>query len=230
MMAPLMNYSVREFRHITNRFLHARGAQRHMVNPVRDVLTFAQARGFDALTELERTQYQIAGFEGQIQLRSASTWTADGQAAYYVAPTIVDLLVLRSSEDVASVTIENVSGPAVFRSLDEYAQVRGLHLEVTAVDDDSVTLAYRAVPRPMTSAPVEAEGPAVRDALKNGFNADIEQFWRMFYASDQALTPDSEVSRNHAGSQIYDEHGNVIGEFDEESYTYIRSYADEVAG
>lgn len=70
----------------------------------------------------------------------------------------------------------------------------------------------------------------MRDALLNGFNADTEQFWRMFYASDQALTPDSEVSRNHAGTQIYDENGNVVGESDEESYTYIRSYAGEMVG
>lgn len=229
-MTALMNYSVREFRHITNRFLHARGAQRHMVNPVRDVLTFAQARGFDALTELERTQYQIDRFDGRIEFRDPSTWSADGQSAYYVAPTITDLMILRAGEENASITIENIDGAAIFGSLDEYAQVRGLYLEVTAVDDDSVTLAYRAVPRPAAEAPLEAEGPAVRDALKRGFDADTEQFWRMFYASDQALTPDSEVSRNHAGSQIYDEHGNVIGEFDEESYTYIRSYADEVAG
>lgn len=229
-MPTQMNYSVREFRHIANRFLHARGAARHMVNPVRDVLTFAQARGFDALTELERTQDRIGGFDARIEIRGGAPWSAHGQSAYYVAPTVVDLLIVRSAPEAAVVTIDDIRGGEIFRQLDEYAQVRGLGLNVASVDDSSVTLSFHSTARAASLAPLDAEGPAMRDALLNGFNADTEQFWRMFYASDQALTPDSEVSRNHAGTQIYDENGNVVGESDEESYTYIRSYAGEMVG
>lgn len=229
-MTPQMNYSVREFRHIVNRFLHARGALRHMVNPVRDVLTFAAARGYDALTELERTQGRIAGFDARVEMLDAAAWSAHGQSAYYVAPTIVDLLIVRSTPQEALVTIDDIRGGEIFHQLDEYAEVRGLKLRTVNVDDNSVTLGFQSAPRVASPVPLEAEGPAVRDALVNGFDADTDQFWRMFYASDQALTPDSDVSRNHAGSQIYDEHGNVVGESDEESYSYIRSYTDEMIG
>lgn len=199
-----------------------------MVNPVRDVLTFAQAQGFDTLTELERTKDEIARFDGRVQ--RAQTWSAGGQAAYYVAPTIVDLLILQADVNGATQRIDDVNGGNIFHALREYAHVRGLGISVADVEDHSVTLAYRPRAWVATETPLDAEGPAIRDALRSGFDADTDQFWRMFYASDQALTPDSEVSRNHAGSQIYDEHGNVIGEFDEEDYGYIRSYVDEVAG
>lgn len=226
-MSAHMNYSVREFRHIANRFLHARGALRHMVNPVRDVLTFAQARGFDALTELERTQDAIASFDGRVH--TDSIWSASGQSGYYVAPTIIDLLVLQSGPQESVVQVHDLRGGEVFHALDDYAAVRGLHLGVVALNQASVTLAYRTDPWAPTGTPLDAEGPAVREALSSGFDADTDQFWRMFRASDQALTPDSEMSRNHAGSQIYDEHGNVIGESDEEDYGYIRTYATEGA-
>lgn len=224
----LINYSVREFRHIVNRLLHALGAQRNMVNPVRDVLLFAEASGFGAFDELERTQHAVPSYDGVVHERD-DVWSAAGQAGYYIAPTVIDLLELAALEGPARVEVVDVDGVGVFAALREYAAVRGLALEVVDRGADRITLAATVADAPPPRHPIDAEGEAMRRALLEGFDADREQFWRLFYASDQALTPDSELSRRHAGSQIYDEDGNLVGESDEEAYDYIRSFAVEGA-
>jgi hypothetical protein len=232
-MTDTINYSVREFRHIANRLLHARGAQRHMVNGVRDVLLFAQAAGFDAFTELERTQHAVHSFDGRLLTTAAGEYSASGQAAYYVAPTLVDLLVVSAHREPSRVTLTEVETPTIFAALAEYAMVRGVAIDVVGAARDRVELEFHAIAHQTATEavehPLDAEGPAMRRALIEGFHADTAQFWRLFHASDQALTPDSELSRRHAGSQIYDADGNLVGESDEESYDYIRSFADEMA-
>lgn len=231
-MTDTITYSAREFRHIANRLLHARGALRHMVNPVRDVLLFAQASGFDAFTELERTERAIRTYDARVHRIGEAEYSAGGQAAYFVAPTVIDLLLVHATDAPGHVTVRDLDGAAVFGALVEYARVRGLELDA-GVHDDRVELTFHAIAHQDAAEaakhPLDAEGPAMRRALLDGFVADTDQFWRLFHASDQALTPDSELSRRHAGSQIYDADGNLIGESDEESYDYIRSLADEMA-
>jgi hypothetical protein len=228
-MSDRINYSVREFRHIVNRLLHARSARRHLVNPVRDVLLFAEASGFDAFTELERTQHAVAGFDGTVRDLGDGRWSAVGQAGYYIAPTVIDLLEIAAQHGRARTTIVDIDGGEIFAALREYAAVRGLALNVVEATAERVVLESEKAPHYAPTHPVDAEGPAMRQALLVGFDADREQFWRLFHASDQALTPDSERSRLHAGSQAYDAEGNLLGEVDEESYEYIRSFATEGA-
>ncbi|GAA1963120.1 hypothetical protein [Agromyces allii] len=229
-MTDQINYSVREFRHIVNRLLHALGARRHMVNPVRDVLLFAEASGFAAFDELERTRDRVAGFDGLL-VETPEGWSAGGQAGYFVAPTVVDLLEVAAIDAPAEMTLVEVDGSDVFVALRGYAAVRGVDLEVVPDADDARRVVLRAtsIPTPAPRHPIDAEGPQMRRALLEGFDADRAQFWRLFHASDQALTPDSELSRRHAGSQLYDGDGNLLGEVDEESYEYIRSFATEPA-
>jgi len=223
-----INYSVREFRHIVNRLLHAVGGQRHMVNPVRDVLLFAEASGFGAFDELERTQLAVPTYDGLVHERG-DAWSAGGQAGYYVAPTVIDQLEVAALDGPARFELVEVDGVDVFAALGEYAAVRGLGLAVVERGDGRVVLVATAIEARLPHHPIDAEGPAMRRALLEGFDVDREQFWRLFYASDQALTPDSELSRRHAGSQIYDAEGNLVGESDEESYEYIRSFSTESA-
>ncbi|ANJ26063.1 hypothetical protein [Agromyces aureus] len=229
-MTDQINYSVREFRHIVNRLLHALGAQRHLVNPARDVLLFAEASGFRAFDELERTRERVAMYDGLVA-ETPDGWSAGGQAGYYVAPTVIDLLEVAAIDGPAEMTLVEVDGADVFTALRGYAAVRGLALEVeTRPDDDRrVVLRAVAIPTPAPGHPIDAEGPEMRRALLEGFDADRDQFWRLFHASDQALTPDTELSRRHAGTQLYDGDGNLLGEVDEESYEYIRSFATESA-
>jgi hypothetical protein len=223
-MTSTIRFSVRELRHIANRLLHARGVHRNMVNPVRDVLVFAQASGFDALAELERTADLVAGYTGGVTVDAGGDIDAGGQAAYFVAPAVFDVAAIRASDVPRTITLHAVDGPEVFAALGEYAAVRGLRLVECVRADDSVILTVTTAPV-AALAPIDAEGPAVRRALTENLVADADRFWRLFHASDQALTPDSEESRNHAGTQIHDEHGNVIGEWDEEGYEYIREFA-----
>jgi hypothetical protein len=228
-----MNYSVREFRHIVGRFLHAHGCSRHLVNPFRDLLLSAQADGFDVLTELERTRPEIAGFTGALAATGATSYDACGQAAYAVGPDLIDRLVVAAAADgSATIVVAGATGTALFSHLADYARLRGVDQLQVDFGADGAEISGTFVGRPAGLLARTSEGPGVAAALVSGFDADVEQFWRLFYESNEALTPDSELSRQHAGAQLRDAEGNVIGEVDEESYLYIRSevaQAEEVA-
>jgi hypothetical protein len=229
-----MNYSVREFRHIVGRFLHAHGCSRHLANPLRDLLLSAQADGFDVLTELERTRPEIAGFTGALAATGATSYDACGQAAYAVGPDLIDRLVVAAAaaDGSAAIVVAGATGTALLSHLADYARLRGLDGLQVELGADGARISGSFVGRPAGLPARVSEGPGIAAALVSGFDAEVDQFWRLFYESNEALTPDSELSRQHAGAQLRDAEGNVIGEVDEESYLYIRSQAeqaDEVA-
>ena len=131
-----MNYSVREFRHIVGRFLHAHGCSRHLVNPFRDLLLSAQADGFDVLTELERTRPAIAGFTGALAATGATSYDACGQAAYAVGPDLVDRLVVAAAaaDGAATVVLAGTTGTELLPHLADYARLRGVDLLQVELD------------------------------------------------------------------------------------------------
>lgn len=226
-----MNYSVREFRHIAGRFLHAHGCAPHLANPLRELLLSAQAEGFDAFAELERTRAEIRDTTGALVEGPSGVLDACGQAAFAVAPDLVDRLVVAcaaADDGRATLLVAGTSGAEVVAHLRGYAWVRGVVLDEVATEGDRVRVTATAAERPADLAARDQDGPALAGALVAGFDADVAQFWRLFHESNDALTPDSELSRQHAGAQVRDEDGNVIGEVDEESYLYIRSQAEEV--
>ena len=227
-----MNFSVREFRHIVGRYLHAHGCRPHLANPLREVLLSAQASGFDALTGIESSSAAIAGFTGGLTLVDTEVLDAAGQPAYAVAPDLVDRLLVaaHAAGRPVTMTVRNLVGAEALGHLGDYAAVRGLAL--TVLDAAGSEARVSAVLAPAAGAPADprdAEGARMTAALTAGFDADVDQFWRLFHESNGALTPDSELSRQHAGAQVRDAEGNVIGEVDEESYLYIRSQAEQLA-
>lgn len=227
-MTDTINYSVREFRHIVGRFLHAQRCARHLVNPLREVLLSAEASGFDALTELERSRGAIAGITGSLKVVGTDELDAGGQPAYAVAPDLVDRLLVAAAARSGPVTVAvlNLTGASALGHLGDYARVRGLALEAVVLTDSAVRVRGRQEPAPPVADPRESEGRAVAEALVRGFDAEVGQFWRLFHESNEALTPDSDLSRQHAGAQVRDADGKVIGEVDEESYLYIRSQVE----
>ena len=239
-MTTEMRASAREMRHMVGRYLHARRCPAPAVNAVRDAVLAAQAAGFDAVTEMERVRdaYPDARTSFAVR-RDGDRVVLDGRGtpALILGPALVDELALASAAGAARVEVEATPGVRFFAALGEYAAVRGVAFDIEvpggagegdrAGGADRALLAPRRVaPTPVTPAE-SAAGPAMRRILLDGYVLDAEQFWRLFHESNEALTPDSEVSRRHAGSQLYDEDGNLLGEVSEETYVHLRRESGE---
>ncbi|UOQ56695.1 hypothetical protein MUN78_13605 [Leucobacter allii] len=225
-MTTTMRASAREMRHMVGRYLHARRCPGYAVNAIRDAIMAAQAEGYDAVTRMEEIREAYADARTGFAVRASETGLVldgAGTPAAILAPAFVDELALAAAAGPATVRVEGVPGVAMLAALGEYAAVRGVAFRLHADGDDTATAtAERVTATPVVPAE-SAAGPAMRRILLEGYEMDAEQFWRLFHESNEALTPDSELSRRHAGSQLYDEDGNLLGEAGEETYVHLRS-------
>lgn len=237
-MTNEMRASAREMRHMVGRYLHAFGCPGYAVNAVRDAIVAAQAEGFDAVTEMElvRESYPSASTTFDVQ-RDGDRIVLSGRGtpALILAPALIDELVLAVDAQIEEVRIVDAPGLDVVVSLADYAAVRGIAFDVQLLvgdqasgDDDAILTPRRVEKTPALPAESSA-GAAMRRVLLEGYVMDADQFWRLFHESNEALTPDSELSRRHAGSQLYDEEGNLLGEVGEETYQHLRRDEDDSA-
>ena len=229
-MTTTMHASAREMRHMVGRYLHARRCPAFAVNAVRDAILAAQAEGFDAVSEMERIRDRYPAARTSLAVSADAggpVLDGAGTPAPILAPALVDELALALAAGETRVRVRGVPGIAMIDALHDYAAVRGVAFEFAAEGDDAATLAVSTRTRFPVEPAAGAAGPSMERALREGYELGIEQFWRLFHESNEALTPDSEVSRRHAGSQLYDEHGNLIGEVSEETYLHLRSQAGD---
>ncbi|MFD5601231.1 hypothetical protein ACFWHR_14390 [Leucobacter sp. NPDC058333] len=233
-MTTEMRASAREMRHMVGRYLHARNCPGYAVNAVRDAIMAAQAEGADAVSEMERLHDQYDGARTSFEVIAANAagdrveLDGRGTPALLLAPALIDELVLALGAGATEVQIVNTPGVWLFESLGDYAAVRGVAFDFrrAAHGDGTGEDGAILIPRRIAKTPVHpaesAAGPAMRRILLDGYVMDADQFWRLFHESNEALTPDSELSRRHAGSQLYDEDGNLLGEVSEETYLHLR--------
>jgi hypothetical protein len=59
------------------------------------------------------------------------------------------------------------------------------------------------------------------DLLQQGAPIEAELWWRIYHLAQKALTPDSVVSRRHAGPLIVNDDGTVVGRKDTDDETDI---------
>lgn len=227
-MTTTMRASAREMRHMVGRYLHARRTPGYTVNAVRDAIMAAQAEGFDAVSQMEAVREQLptapTAFAATVVADgSATVLDGSGSPAPLLAPALIDELALSLAAGRSRVEVRGVPGIEMFSHLGDYAAVRGIALELETAGADSAVIRVRAVEPTAVVPAAGAAGPAMERILREGYEMDAEQFWRLFHESNEALTPDSETSRRHAGSQLYDEHGNLLGEVDEETYLHLRN-------
>lgn len=227
-MTTTMRASARELRHMVGRYLHARQCPRFAVNAIRDAILAAEAEGFDAVSFMEQTrsdfplgltQFAVSDESGRVVLDGA------GSSAALLAPALIDELALARAAggENTAVRVLNVPGIAMISALGDYAAVRGVAYSIEDLQDDSAALVVRSVNAYPAAPASGAAGPAMERILQEGYVLNEEQFWRLFHESNEALTPDSEESRRHAGSQLYDENGVLLGEVSEETYLHLRS-------
>lgn len=227
-MTTMMRASAREMRHMVGRYLHARGCPAYTVNAVRDAIMAAQAVGFDAVTVMEAEREKFADAQTAFAVEVVGDTTVlDGRdsPAIVLAPAAMDEIVLSLDAGRSRIEVRGTPGVTVLSALGDYAAVRGVAFDIVESSSEGAVLQARSVPPTPVFPAAGAAGPAMERILREGYELDAEQFWRLFHESNGALTPDSEISRRHAGSQLYDEDGNLLGEVSEETYLHLRSEA-----
>ncbi|WP_125609734.1 hypothetical protein [Specibacter cremeus] len=241
-MNATIDVSLRELKFTVGRALHAAGVAAGAVNPVRDLLVDAQALGHDALAELHRSLPQLPAHHGAIRVsRLNGHLSIDGlgQPAFLIAPAVLDLGVAEAAgHGGAVVEVSNCTGPGMLAALAGRAHLHGLDVSVLAGSGRGVTTTVGQQPgRAWTngttapgalllfSAGDRAAGPPTpRDAagghiarlLADGSRVDADLWWAVYDISNGALTPDSILSRQHAGSSVLDEFGQIVGEIGED--------------
>lgn len=234
-----INVSHRELRFTLGRLLHVAGLPSGCVYPVRDCLLDAQSVGIDALAALDRTLPALPGRLGQVTVVDSApgrlTIDCLGQPSYLVAPAIVEALAVTAGP----LTVEaiNVLEPALIAGITATAYLYGLAVsmdapfvchgmppaggergaaEVEHGPGTAVLTVTQSDDRPSDVASPNALGDAARRLLADGAEIEPELWWRMYELSNEALTPDSDSSRHHAGASLLDQGGKIIGEVGED--------------
>lgn len=136
------------------------------------------------------------------------------QHAWVVAQMLLDLLLAEHAErEATSLEATGVREPHELKVIEWLAQRHGARVGVQtfpATTDETgawatLTLHTRRLP------PKDAADDALRAIIHRGLPVDAALWWSMYHLSLSALAPDNVVSRRHAGANIVDETGAVIG-------------------
>lgn len=140
-----------------------------------------------------------------------------GQHAWIAVPTLLDLadeLVARFGS--ARIRVAGAIDASELAIAVPLGRRRGLAAEIAGTDAP-VLVASRL---PVTGD-LAIDEPLLARLLDKGTPVEAELWWRVYEHAQQALTPDSIVSRRHAGPLIVTDDGTVIGRRDNDDETDI---------
>lgn len=143
----------------------------------------------------------------QVVAESGAELTLDlaGQPAWVALHAICDLAAeLVADHGQAQLTIRNAAHPAELAVAVLLAGRVGLGLTLTATPDGAS----------ITATPAPVADPAVEALNQTGQMLDPALWWQIYETARSALAPDTALSRRHAGVQIVNEDGTVIGRTD----------------
>ena len=220
----------REMRMMTERILSLTSLPKGFFLAVQDVAMFSQKLGlggfalleqrFDGLKDADPAHIRIIEEAGP-KLRL----DAGGQHAWFVAPSLVDLLgELVGRFGTAEVVVIDSIDPDELAVAAPLAARAGLKVEL-ALGEARLT----ASAAPLTGD-VSHDEPLLWDLLQHGARIEAELWWRIYHLAQKALAPDSIVSRRHAGPMIVNDDGTVIGRKDNDDETDIGFLASPTGG
>lgn len=211
----IMHLSVREIRMIVERILLTTGLPDGFVPAVRDCVLYSQAMGLGGMATLKR-DYEVLkrarpeamqfvdGSDGRAELDAVN------QHAWIVAPNLIDLaLAAARTGRKGEIRVHNVAEISELALLPGFAGRFGARIEL-GLDEGCASI------RVVADGLAEPD-EVLRRALAQGLPVP-KSLWEDLYAkSHEALTPDSIVSRRHAGPVMVDAHGRVHGRDDDDT-------------
>ncbi|WP_328635305.1 hypothetical protein [Streptomyces sp. NBC_00356] len=208
-----VNVSLRECRLVTGRVLRTLGVPRGAVPAARDTAVVAQALGLDALRRLHDDADALratAALRSHRRTDGPDTVVdARGRHALVAAPDLLDLAVALTHRHVkARITVTDVARPELLDVLPVQAAEFGVALTVSG---GGLVL---------DCAPIQDPAPApefpLDHVLRHGLDVSVDLWWSLFHLGNEALTPDSDLSRQHTGRSVFDESGRIVGEVGED--------------
>jgi hypothetical protein len=163
------------------------------------------------------------------------------QPAIVMAPAVLDLAVGSvHRHGLAVVRVRNVRHPLLLAGLVGSAERHSVRLVVVAPEraaelvvgaEEPGREALRCVAASgdvlVMGAPMRTAHAAdplvtltgntqVARATREGLSVPTELWWHLFHKSNEALSPDSPVSRQHAGASVLDADGHIVGDTDDD--------------
>lgn len=199
----------REMRLMSERILSLTALPKGFALMIGDVVMLSQALGLGGFALLEQRLPLLRQADPRALTLEGDSLDAGGQQAWIVLASLIDHLGLQLAQgQPARITLRNLSDPA------ELAVAVPLGARVgLAVTLDG--LLARATPR------ATREDPVLHRLLHEGCQIEPALWWRIYDCAQTALTPDSVVSRRHAGPVIVTEDGRVIGRSDNDDDTDV---------
>lgn len=206
--AETLRVMPREMRMMSERILSLTALPKGFALMVGDVVMYSQAMGLGGFALLlDRIEPLLAADPARITL-SGQALDSGGQHAWFVVPSLIDLLGLAVATGTpAHLTLANVMDPDELRIAEGLGARAGLDI---TVDGTLVTA---------TAAP---KSDLVLDrVMKDGCQMPAALWWQVYDRAQTALSPDSALSRRHAGPVIVTEDGQVIGRTDNDDDTDV---------
>ena len=146
----------------------------------------------------------------------ALTLDLAGEPTWVGLPTLLDLAVeLVATHGEAQITVLNARHPQELGLAPAFAGRVGLAMELQQGAESTVIVAKSAAKSDPLMTRFDAEGIACVPEL----------WWEIYEIARSALAPDTAVSRRHAGVQIIQEDGTVIGRTDSDDDADIKFLA-----
>jgi hypothetical protein len=210
----------REMRMMTERVFSLSGQPKGFFLMVQDVVMYSQKLGLGGFALLERRWAELKKADPSrvsIAAEAGDTLTLDaaGQPAWFIIPTVIDLLgELAARHGRATITVTNAADAAELRVAADLAARSGLRVAFS--DNGQPTLTATAA---ASTGKIDQDEPLLWDLLQNGVAIDADLWWRIYAIAQTALAPDSVVSRRHAGPVIVNDDGSIIGRKDSDDET-----------
>ncbi|OSP54781.1 hypothetical protein [Pseudoruegeria sp. SK021] len=201
----------REMRMMSERILSLTSLPKGFAMTVGDVVMYSEAMGFGGFAQLLAAFDTIKSADPtQLTLTQTDAGglhlDGGGEHAWFVVPSLLDLLGEGlATAETTCIEVGNLRHPQELGIAIGLGRRAGLDLEI---EGPRVTARRGPVADPVLSR-VMAEGCPIA--------ADL--WWQVWALAQTALTPDSVVSRRHAGVNIVTEDGQVIGRTDNDDDT-----------
>ncbi|WP_274424974.1 hypothetical protein [Chelativorans sp. YIM 93263] len=212
----------REMRMMTERIFSLTNLPKGFVPAAQDVVMISEKLGLGGFAHLEDRVESLKDADLS-RIRIASEGDGElcldggGQHAWFVALTLVDLmgeLVQRSGS--ARVTVVNTLYPAELQIAVALGSRSGLAVLFTGGEEAQLTASAITA-----TGDLRKDEPLLWALLQDGAQIEPDLWWRIYRLAQKALTPDSVVSRRHAGPLIVNDDGTVIGRKDNDDETDI---------
>lgn len=215
-MTGVLNISLREGRLMLDRALLQTGLPYGFISAVREAVLISEGLGlggfesflndYESLKRARPNAIRLGDHENQGLVADCG-----GQHAWIVAQTLLDLLVSEArNEGLKSLHIRNVSRVQELEVVVTLGQRLGATIQIQILQEGIEGAALLQV-LALHLPPKEISDAVLQEIILRGLPVEAQLWWRIYHLALDALTPDTVVSRRHAGANYIDAHGNLVG-------------------